>query len=98
MWCVMPICIFCIFTQAALEPAVREKWCYLGWHRKAFCGLGFQDVMGFDSDYWEKNEKKRKEKEKEVATGFFSRARAGHTLLLVQGRVFMAVRCNQRLI
>jgi hypothetical protein len=54
--------------------------------------------MGFDSDYWEKNEKKRKEKEKEVATGFFSRARAGHTLLLVQGRVFMAVRCNQRLI
>jgi hypothetical protein len=38
---------------------------------------------------------KRREEKKESRYGlFFLRARAGHTLLAVPGRIFAAVRCN----
>jgi hypothetical protein len=46
-------CIFCSFTQAALEPAFGEKWCpcfQCSACREAFHGLGVQGVIGFDFD------------------------------------------------
>jgi hypothetical protein len=58
-------CIFCSFMQAALQPAVREKWCYLVQHREDFHELGVQDVAGFDSDLCSvffRRRMKRKEK------------------------------------
>jgi hypothetical protein len=41
-----------------------------------------------------KTMKRRKEKEKRSDWGLFSQGRAGHTLLAVMGRIFVAIRCN----
>jgi hypothetical protein len=51
--CVMLTCSFCRFTQAALEPASREKlhatFLTAVGHREAFHGLRVQDIAEFDS-------------------------------------------------
>jgi hypothetical protein len=41
-----------------------------------------------------KGRKEKREREREVARGFFLRIEAGHTLLAMPGEIFAVVRCN----
>jgi hypothetical protein len=73
--------LFCSFTQAALEPAGKEKWCCFFHYGKVYW-LGIQDITESDSDWCSV-----------FCYGSFF-PRAGHALPVGLRRIFVAVSCN----